>query len=58
MTAETTSTPENFLTTQPHAIVERTELLFRVGVVEAEHRFEMLDLGKAGGHPAADTLRR
>ena len=23
MTAETTSTPENFLTTQPHAIVER-----------------------------------
>ena len=41
-----------------HALVERAQLLFVVGVVEAEHRREVLDGRKAVGRPAGDALRR
>ena len=40
------------------ALVERAQILFVVGVVEAEHRLQVLDLRKAFGGPAADALRR
>ena len=41
--------------TAPHALVERPHLVFRVGVVEAEHRLGMLDrlepFDRPPGHP-------
>ena len=41
-----------------NALVERAQILFVVGVVEAEHRLEVLDLGEALGGTSADALRR
>ena len=42
----------------PHALVEGAQLLLVVGVVEAEHRRQMLDRREALGGPAGDALRR
>ncbi len=42
----------------PHPLVERAELLDVVGVVEAEHRDEVVDLVEAVDRAAGDALRR
>ena len=41
-----------------HALVERAQLVLGVGVVEAEHRHEVLDGREAFDRPAADALGR
>ena len=41
-----------------NALVERAQVGFVVGVVEAEHRLHVLDLRKTLGRPAADALGR
>ena len=42
----------------PHALVERLQLVVVVGVVEAEHRDEVLDGLESLDRPARDALRR
>ena len=42
----------------PHALVERAQLLFVVGVVERQHRQQVLDGREPFGRAAADALRR
>ena len=40
------------------ALVERAQFVFVVGVVEAEHRHEVLDRLESFDRPAGDALRR
>ena len=39
----------------PHAVVEGSQLLFGIRVVEAEHRLDVLDGRESGGHTSADA---
>jgi hypothetical protein len=50
--------PHPFLLQTPsHALVEGAQFVFRIGVVETEHRLGVLDGLEGGGDAAADALR-